>query len=171
MHVGIANPQWQGKRSRHSRCMRNPQCFVSGERHLTGMPAAVSLTKAGPICRNLELTSHVKITHIAKGLFHCGSHMTEPHQNTSMRGHVHNYCDALLLAPWYHRFHLTGVVLVILTQLQICLTIINTDVYSCIWLHVIHDSFRCSCIVMQLLITVDMKLLCMFDQVLNPTFS
>ena len=25
MHVGIANPRWQGKRSRHSRRMRNPQ--------------------------------------------------------------------------------------------------------------------------------------------------
>ena len=25
MHVGIANTRWQGKRSRHSRCMRNPQ--------------------------------------------------------------------------------------------------------------------------------------------------
>ena len=25
MHVGIANPRWRGKRSRHSRCMRNPQ--------------------------------------------------------------------------------------------------------------------------------------------------
>ena len=28
MHVGIANPRWRGKRSRHSRRMRNPQCYV-----------------------------------------------------------------------------------------------------------------------------------------------
>ena len=32
MHVGIANPQRQGKRSRHSRRMRNPQFYVSGKR-------------------------------------------------------------------------------------------------------------------------------------------
>ena len=32
MHVGIANPRWWGKRSRHSRCMRNPQFCVSGKR-------------------------------------------------------------------------------------------------------------------------------------------
>ena len=32
MHVGIANPRWRGKRSRHSRCMRNPQFYVSGKR-------------------------------------------------------------------------------------------------------------------------------------------
>ena len=32
MHVGIANPRWRGKRPRHSRRMRNPQCYVSGKR-------------------------------------------------------------------------------------------------------------------------------------------
>ena len=32
MHVGIANPQLRGKRSRHSRRMRNPQFYVSGKR-------------------------------------------------------------------------------------------------------------------------------------------
>ena len=31
MHVGMANPQWRGKRSRHSRRMRNPQFNVSGK--------------------------------------------------------------------------------------------------------------------------------------------
>ena len=31
MHVGLANPRW-GKRSRHSRRMRNPQFCVSGKR-------------------------------------------------------------------------------------------------------------------------------------------
>ena len=29
-HVGIANPRWWGKRSRYSRCMRNPQ--ICGKR-------------------------------------------------------------------------------------------------------------------------------------------
>ena len=32
MHVGIANPRWRGKRSRHSRRMHNPQFYVSGKR-------------------------------------------------------------------------------------------------------------------------------------------
>ena len=32
MHVGIANPQWRGKRSRHSRRMHNPQFYVFGKR-------------------------------------------------------------------------------------------------------------------------------------------
>ena len=32
MHVGIANPRWRGKRSRHSRRMRNPLFYVSGKR-------------------------------------------------------------------------------------------------------------------------------------------
>ena len=32
MHLGIANPQWRGKPSRHSRRMRNPQFPVSGKR-------------------------------------------------------------------------------------------------------------------------------------------
>ena len=34
MHVGIANPRWRGKRSRHSRRMRNPQICVSGKRSI-----------------------------------------------------------------------------------------------------------------------------------------
>ena len=32
MHVGIAYPRWRGKRSRHSRRMRNRQFYVSGKR-------------------------------------------------------------------------------------------------------------------------------------------
>ena len=32
MHVGIAKPRRRGKRSRHSRRMRNPQYYVSGKR-------------------------------------------------------------------------------------------------------------------------------------------
>ena len=32
MHVGVANPRWRGKCSRHSRCMRNPQFYVYGKR-------------------------------------------------------------------------------------------------------------------------------------------
>ena len=32
MYVGIANPRWRGKRSRHSRRMRNPQFYVSGKK-------------------------------------------------------------------------------------------------------------------------------------------
>ena len=32
MHVGIVNPRWRGKRSRHSRRMRHPQYYVSGKK-------------------------------------------------------------------------------------------------------------------------------------------
>ena len=32
MHVRIAILQWRGKRSRHSRCMRNPHFYVFGKR-------------------------------------------------------------------------------------------------------------------------------------------
>ena len=35
MHVGIAYPQWLGKRSRHSRHMPNPQFYVSGKRPMS----------------------------------------------------------------------------------------------------------------------------------------
>ena len=37
LHVGIANPRWQGKHSRHSRGMHNPQFHVSGKRPILGM--------------------------------------------------------------------------------------------------------------------------------------
>ena len=37
MHVGIANPRWRGKCSRHSRCMRNPQCYVSDKSPIEGV--------------------------------------------------------------------------------------------------------------------------------------
>ena len=31
MHIGIANPRWRGKHSRHSRRMHSPQFYVSGK--------------------------------------------------------------------------------------------------------------------------------------------
>ena len=43
MHVGIANPRWRGKRSRHSRRMRNSLLYVSGKR---------------PIVRNIDGSDH-----------------------------------------------------------------------------------------------------------------
>ena len=36
MHFGIANPRWLGRRSRHSRCMHNPQFYLSGKRSIAG---------------------------------------------------------------------------------------------------------------------------------------
>ena len=42
MHVGIANPWRRGKRSRHSRRMRNPQFYVSGKR-----PVVVGISDTG----------------------------------------------------------------------------------------------------------------------------
>ena len=37
MHAGIANLRWWGKRSRHSRRLRNPQFYVSGKRPMIPM--------------------------------------------------------------------------------------------------------------------------------------
>ena len=37
MHVGIAKPQWRGKRSRHSRRMRNSQFYVSVKRPMADL--------------------------------------------------------------------------------------------------------------------------------------
>ena len=52
MHIGIANPRWLGKRSRHSRCMRNPQ-FT----YLVGGPCLLSVT---PIHCQLWMTFYEK---------------------------------------------------------------------------------------------------------------
>ena len=41
MHVGVANPRWWGKRSRHSQRMHDPQFYVSGKR-----PVLSALNKA-----------------------------------------------------------------------------------------------------------------------------
>ena len=46
MQVGIANPWWRGKRSRHSRCMRNPQFYISGKRP---MPFVMLFDEARPL--------------------------------------------------------------------------------------------------------------------------
>ena len=43
MHIRVANPRWWGKRSRHSRRMRNPQSYVSGKRPICGV------LQAGPL--------------------------------------------------------------------------------------------------------------------------
>ena len=37
IYAGIANPRWRGKRSRHSRRMRNPQFRVSGKRPMSSV--------------------------------------------------------------------------------------------------------------------------------------
>ena len=42
MHVGIANPRWRGKRSRHSRRMRNTQSYLSGERPIYKYPNIIT---------------------------------------------------------------------------------------------------------------------------------
>ena len=44
MHVGIANPRWWGQRSRHSRCMRNLQFYVSGNRPIAVTFGSYNLT-------------------------------------------------------------------------------------------------------------------------------
>ena len=41
---GFPNSRWRGKRSQHSRCMRNPQFFVSGKRPMVSMPESTLLS-------------------------------------------------------------------------------------------------------------------------------
>ena len=42
MHVGIANPRWQGK---HSRCIHNPQFYVSGKRPVVQVFSTMPMQK------------------------------------------------------------------------------------------------------------------------------
>ena len=50
MHVGIANPRWRGKRSRHSRRMRNPQFYVPGKRPIKNWPVKINLLPSLLLC-------------------------------------------------------------------------------------------------------------------------
>ena len=53
MHVGIANLQWRGKRSRHYRRMRNPQFYISDKRSIQAHPKIITCFSSG----------HLKIAH------------------------------------------------------------------------------------------------------------
>ena len=54
MHVGIANLRWRGKRSRHSRCMRNPQFYVSGKRPIVRYRLSIKLPYGISVGENLS---------------------------------------------------------------------------------------------------------------------
>ena len=54
MYVRIANPRWRGKRSRHSRRMRNPQVYVSVKRPIA---CEESVTNIGQIWKH-NVTQH-----------------------------------------------------------------------------------------------------------------
>ena len=58
MHVGIANPRWRGKRSRHSRRMRNTQFYVSGKR-----PMAILAHMYRPILLVLQADIYIILVH------------------------------------------------------------------------------------------------------------
>ena len=66
MHVGIANPRWWGKRSRHSRRMRDPQYYQSGNRPLDandwGLVGVMSWHSAGanPFWNNGDIV-HLRV--------------------------------------------------------------------------------------------------------------
>ena len=61
MHVGIAKPRWRGKRSWHSRCIRNPQFYVSGKR-----PIAIDELTLSTTSQNLTLftITRMRLFHI-----------------------------------------------------------------------------------------------------------
>ena len=62
MHVGIDNPRWRGKRSRHSRRMRNPKFCVSGKRPM-GHALTTPLTTSSSLVISNNHTSISCISH------------------------------------------------------------------------------------------------------------
>ena len=62
MHVGIANPRWRGKRSQHSRRMRNPQIYVSGKRSISGGMDYTLLTRPATECDE-EVINNLEHSH------------------------------------------------------------------------------------------------------------
>ena len=54
MQIGIANPRWRGKRSRHSRRMRNPHSYLSGKR-----PMHALLVRS--ICANSRISGLIPL--------------------------------------------------------------------------------------------------------------
>ena len=70
MHVGIGNPWWPGKRSWHSRRMRNSQCYISGKRPIvTAMRArhGMSCTVINPIYFLHFLLTYIMLRHVFDG--------------------------------------------------------------------------------------------------------
>ena len=69
MHVGIANPRWRRKRSRHSpfpsRCMHKPQFHVSGKRPMDGCLHPVVVRKCNQYVHiTVEHWSHCFLTKV-----------------------------------------------------------------------------------------------------------
>ena len=52
MHVGIANPRWREKRSRHSQRMRNPQFYVSDKRPIEKFNPSITFCEGNPSVTN-----------------------------------------------------------------------------------------------------------------------
>ena len=66
LHVGIANPRWQGKCSRHYRRMRNPQFYVSDKRPMgwTGWIAILVLYRLAPSLNRTTAFPRVPATRV-----------------------------------------------------------------------------------------------------------
>ena len=88
MHVGIANPRWRWKRSRHSRHMSNPQCCVSSKRLMeTLCTQFVNCAGNSPV-----ESSHKGATTRSSGVF------LGKRAHTSMHKRIDLHTNALTLA-------------------------------------------------------------------------
>ena len=80
MHVGIANPRWRGKRSRHSRRMRRPQFYLSGKGPIGWLTCGRWLINFVPIMSLLDrVDGHKWYEAISVGpLFHYSGRLQLP---------------------------------------------------------------------------------------------
>ena len=95
MHVGIANPRWRGKRSRHSRRMRNPQFYLSGERSMGAMVATDSANQIFELPSGLHLSDTGVCLHDNTTLCIRLINMIQTYNRTHKDQIVVNICDVI----------------------------------------------------------------------------
>ena len=80
IHVGIDNPRWRGKRSRHSRRMHNAPIYVSGKRPMQNRNYRPShnITRLR-IGHTKATKSHILSRGPPTGCHHCGQTLTIDH--------------------------------------------------------------------------------------------
>ena len=116
MHVGIANPLWRGKRSRHSRRMHNLQFYVSGKRpicrtryqicyyaHSTFILAITACLETGHVSNHADENCCYIYGSLGDNVFNYG------HKNTI---YVYIY---IYIAPLRHAYQ----------EFELCITVIS----------------------------------------------
>ena len=114
MHVGIANPRWWGKRSRHSRCMRNRQFCVSGKRpmahsHSTYLLIIIvsilwAFLKVSPVTKDNVFVRFPYCSAPATDLISSCDNFSTPQQLP----YLSRYLVALMASPTHHLIRFWG---------------------------------------------------------------